>query len=102
LTAIASHFNQAKRIWTGGERVQILSCKDADDVYQKYHDMEYHFSKVCAYVKALKALAESYEQFCESNTIKLRASFEEMREEVKRVLDADPSYHQTHCKKMDY
>jgi hypothetical protein len=108
LDSIIVHYQLAMQIWKGppykpGEILAPLkSCQEAEDLYRKFMEVDYHFSKVNAYARKFKELADAYVKFCESNTSKLQGALHDCEEAVLFVLKQGPEWHQKHCQVTDH
>lgn len=108
LDSIIVHYQLAMQIWNGppykpGEVLEPLqSCQEAEDLYRKFMEVDYHFSKVNAYARKFKELADAYVAFCENNTTRLRGALHDCEEQVLIVLNRKPDWHHKHCHVADH
>jgi hypothetical protein len=109
LESIVVHYRFAMGIWNGppyrpGEELEQSpqSCQDAEDLYRKFMEVDYHLSKMMAYAQKLKQIATAYETFCTTNAQKLQGYLEDCTQQVMYVLGRSDDWHHTHCQTFEH
>lgn len=108
LDSIVVHYQFAMWIWNGppyrpGEDAPSpQSCQQAEDLYRKFMEVDYHLSKMMAYAQKLKEIATAYETFCTTNAKNLRGYLDTFEKQVKEMLGEDELWHHNHCQTFDH
>lgn len=108
LEAIVAHYQLAMRNWNdppfrpGMQSPSPHSCQEAEDLYRKFVEVDYHLSKMCAYAEKLKEVADAYVTFCKRNAFTLEGYFDDCKRRVNLVLEQRDDWHHKHCNVMDH
>jgi hypothetical protein len=108
LPATIVHLKKAQQIYKAdpypsGHAPEVVgSCEDAEDLYRKLAEVDYHFSKAAAYAEALKELADLLHTYVTRNKAKLRDVWTQMEQVVKKELDQPEAWHRTNCGKWEH
>jgi hypothetical protein len=108
LEAIVAHYQLAMRTWSGPpyrpgiQSPSPHSCQEAEDLYRKFVEVDYHLSKTCAYAEKLEEVAHAYVTFCKRNAITLEGYFDDSKRRVNLVLEQSEDWHHHHCHVDDH
>jgi len=108
LESIVVHHRFAMGIWNGppykpgDDAPSPQSCQEAEDIYRKFMEVDYHLSKMMAYAQKLKEIATAYETFCTRNADRLRGFLEDCTADVKTVLMQGEDWHHKHCQTFEH
>jgi hypothetical protein len=107
LEAIVVHYQLAMRIWNAppynpGVAPVPGSCQEAEDLYRKFMEVDYHLSKMMAYAQKLEEVAHAYVEFCNRNAQRLQGFLEDCTQDVKTVLMQGEDWHHHHCHVDDH
>jgi len=108
LESIVIHYQFAMRMWKeppytpGIASPSPHSCQQAEDLYRKFVEVDYHLSKMMAYSQKLKEVADAYVDFCKRNAYRLEGYFDDCKKRVKLVLQQDDEWHRKHCHYLDH
>ncbi|BDI03159.1 hypothetical protein [Sphaerotilus microaerophilus] len=103
MALVMIHYRKAHEIWAAepfpaGKAVEgLASCHDAELLYRKHVEVDYHLSKMKAYAEELQKVASKYVEFCNKNSQTLQKSFKMAEGAAKAVMEHDERWHQAHC-----
>jgi len=108
LQSIVVHYQLAMRIWNappyrpGSQAPVPHSCQDAEDLYRKFVEVDYHLSKMYAYAEGLEKVAHAYVTFCTNNAKRLDGLFDDCCRQALEVLSQKDDWHHHHCHVDDH
>ncbi len=107
LESMVRHQRVANELWekepfSCGEHIVATSCQEAEDLYKKYVEVDYHISKAKFFAEALLYIAQNYIQHCDAFGAILRKDWDEMESQVNLVMMSNEQWHEMNCSLENY
>jgi hypothetical protein len=102
LEEMVRHETMAREHWDSepfapGQPMTLESCADAEVLYHKCIEVDYHLSNALAYATALQMIAERYVDYCQAFANSLEGIWPKVEGDVKTILNHSQEWHRGHC-----